>query len=89
MTDLPDGQSKFSTFEVDTRVANKPLVNVKVIIDGVEAWNVTILGSPLKVPAINTGLGGLGLSLLELLGFKVGTSNFLSYKIKKTDFVQL
>ena len=30
---IPDGNSKFSTFEVDTRVPTKPVVNVKVIVE--------------------------------------------------------
>jgi alkaline phosphatase D len=37
-TDLPDGNSKYTTFEVDTRIQNKPVVKVQVTIDGEEAW---------------------------------------------------
>jgi alkaline phosphatase D len=42
-TDLPDGNSKYSTFEVDTRVQNKPTLRVEVVIDGQEAWK-SVLG---------------------------------------------
>ncbi|ORY79287.1 PhoD-like phosphatase-domain-containing protein [Leucosporidium creatinivorum] len=71
---LPDGNSKFSTFEVDTRTANEPVVRVKVWIDGVEAWQVEVRGKPLDIPAPPSAIGSLGKSLLELLGFKVGFS---------------
>lgn len=69
-TDLPDGNSKFSTFEVDTRVPGKPVVNVRVMIDGEEAWKLEIQGKPLATPPPPQGVGALGKSLLELLGFK-------------------
>jgi alkaline phosphatase D len=36
--DLPRGQMKFSTFEVDTRNASSPTVTTRVYIDGHEAW---------------------------------------------------
>lgn len=71
IADLPDGNSKFSTFEVDTRTANEPVVRVKVWIDGVEAWQVEVRGKPLDIPAPPSAIGSLGKSLLELLGFKV------------------
>lgn len=69
--DLPDGNSKFSTFEVDTRVANQPVVRVRVIIDGVEAWAVDVQGKALEIPPPPSTVGSLGKSLMELLGFKV------------------
>lgn len=70
---LPDGNSKFSTFEVDTRIANEPVVRVKVWIDGAEspAWSVEVRGKPIDVPRPPSAIGSLGKSLLELLGFKV------------------
>lgn len=71
LADLPDGNSKFSTFEVDTRTANEPVVRVKVWIDGAEAWQVEVRGKPLDIPAPPSAIGSLGKSLLELLGFKV------------------
>ncbi|KAK4704478.1 alkaline phosphatase D, partial [Phenoliferia sp. Uapishka_3] len=67
---LPDGNSKYSTFEVDTRVANEPVVRVRVVIDGEEAWTVEIRGAALEVPPPPKGIGSLGKSLMELLGFK-------------------
>ncbi|KAM0754931.1 Metallo-dependent phosphatase [Meredithblackwellia eburnea MCA 4105] len=68
---LPDGNSKFSTFEVDTRIANQPVVRVRVTIDGEEAWAVDVHGKQLDIPPPPKGIGSLGKSLLELLGFKV------------------
>lgn len=69
---LPDGNSKFSTFEVDTRTPDLPVVRVKVVIDGEEAWRMNIVGKPLERPTVmNTSLGHLGKSLRELLGFQV------------------
>ncbi|KAL8286840.1 hypothetical protein RQP46_003846 [Phenoliferia psychrophenolica] len=67
---LPDGNSKFSTFEVDTRVANQPVVRVRVVIDGEEAWAVDVQGKQLEIPPPPKGIGSLGKSLMELLGFK-------------------
>lgn len=69
--DLPDGNSKFSTFEVDTRNASRPLVRVRVVIDGDEAWSLDVVGRPLTLPPVGNVVGGLGKSLMELLGFKV------------------
>ncbi|KAI5479069.1 alkaline phosphatase D [Pseudohyphozyma bogoriensis] len=66
---LPDGNSKFSTFEVDNRVVNKPVVHVRVIIDGEEAWKVDVLGQPIKLPPPPMTVGHLGKSLAELLAF--------------------
>lgn len=68
---IPDGNSKFTTFEVDTRIANEPVVRAKVFVDGVEAWVLEVQGKPLAIPAPPSAIGGLGKSLLELLGFKV------------------
>ncbi|CEQ42243.1 SPOSA6832_04021 [Sporobolomyces salmonicolor] len=70
---LPDGNTKFTTFEVDTRVTNKPVVRVKVYIDAEDAesaptWEVEPLalgGAKAKESAV----GGLGKSLAELLSF--------------------
>lgn len=70
-SDLPDGNSKFSTFEVDTRNHSRPLVRVRVVIDGDEAWSLDVVGRPLTLPPVGNVVGGLGKSLMELLGFKV------------------
>jgi alkaline phosphatase D len=35
---IPDGNSKFSVFEVDSRNASSPVVHVRVVIDGEDAW---------------------------------------------------
>ncbi|SGY16853.1 BQ5605_C012g07010 [Microbotryum silenes-dioicae] len=68
---LPDGNHKFTTFEVDTRVVNQPLVRVQVYIDGQVAWQVEVRGVPIRSPmVVPRAIGSLGKSLLELLGFK-------------------
>ncbi|BGO98057.1 hypothetical protein NBRC10513v2_002058 [Rhodotorula toruloides] len=71
---LPDGNTKFTTFEVDTRTANKPVVRVKVYIDGDEAWSVDVLGQPLPralgrrgADAVEGAVGSLGKGLKELV----------------------
>jgi alkaline phosphatase D len=38
VSDIPHGQIKYSTFEVDTRNATEPTVTTRVYIDGKEAW---------------------------------------------------
>ncbi|KAM0788353.1 hypothetical protein ACM66B_001494 [Microbotryomycetes sp. NB124-2] len=66
---LPDGNSKFSTFEVDTRTRNEPVVNVTVWIDGRQAWSVQVRGKPVVELKPLSAVGNLGKSLSELLGF--------------------
>ncbi|GAA5858269.1 hypothetical protein JCM1840_001122 [Sporobolomyces johnsonii] len=74
---LPDGNTKFTTFEVDTRVTNKPVVRVKVYIDAEDGesaptWQVEVRGQPLALggaKAKESAVGGLGKSLAELLSF--------------------
>ncbi|GAA6000157.1 hypothetical protein JCM10207_007883 [Rhodosporidiobolus poonsookiae] len=73
---LPDGNSKVTTFEVDTRVANKPVVLVKVHIDGKVAWQVEVRGKPIhtrraarKLLEDSTGIGQLAKGWQELLAF--------------------
>lgn len=48
---------------------NKPVVRVKVIVDGEEAWRVEVQGKQLDIPPLPTTVGSLGRSLMELLGF--------------------
>ncbi|GAA6063691.1 hypothetical protein JCM10212_000270, partial [Sporobolomyces blumeae] len=60
---LPDGNTKVTTFEVDTRITNKPVVRVKVYIDADDdsssssdgdasvstpAWEVSVMGKPVR-----------------------------------------
>ncbi|GJN87143.1 hypothetical protein Rhopal_000088-T1 [Rhodotorula paludigena] len=72
---IPDGNSKFTTFEVDTRVANRPVVRVRVYVDGAEAWHLDVLGQPLPralgrgIPVVEDAVGQLGKGLRELLAF--------------------
>ena len=65
---LPDGNHKWSEFEVDTRDPLAPVVKVTVQVDGKDAWQVTVHGVPVRRP--HSALGSLAQTLLELLGFK-------------------
>ena len=65
---IPDGNHKWTEFEVDTRDPEQPLVVVRVYVDGKEAWNLRILGQP--VNKTQSALGKLAQSLLELFGFR-------------------
>ncbi|KAE8267815.1 hypothetical protein A4X09_0g4543 [Tilletia walkeri] len=49
---IPDGNHKWTEFEVDTRDAAKPMVHATVVVDGSEAWKVTVVGIPVRpIPA--------------------------------------
>ena len=65
---IPDGNHKWTEFEVDTRDPEQPLVVVRVYVDGKEAWNLRVLGKP--VNKTQSALGKLAQSLLELFGFR-------------------
>ncbi|PWZ03745.1 hypothetical protein BCV70DRAFT_197941 [Testicularia cyperi] len=65
---LPDGNHKWSEFEVDARDPYQPVVRVSVQIDGQEAWKTTVIGKSLR--KTQGGIGGLVRNLLESLGFK-------------------
>jgi alkaline phosphatase D len=71
--DIPDGYRKFSTFEVDTRKPEAPIVSMKLWVDGKEAWKVDVLGKPVYPPVVENPVTQLGrtlaISLSELLGF--------------------
>lgn len=65
---LPDGNHKWTEFEVDTRDPNNPTILVRVQIDGKEAWHIRIHGQP--VNKSQSALGKLAQSLMELFGFR-------------------
>lgn len=65
---LPDGNIKWSEFEVDTRNTKQPVVNVKVLIDGKVAWKVSVHGTP--VHTTRNAIGGLAQTFLELLHWR-------------------
>ncbi|EST08084.1 Alkaline phosphatase D-related [Kalmanozyma brasiliensis GHG001] len=65
---LPDGNYKWTEFEVDARDPYKPVVRVSVQIDGKEAWKTTYVGKSLRKS--QGGVGGLVRNLLESLGFR-------------------
>ena len=65
---LPDGNHKWTEFEVDARDPYKPVVKVSVQIDGEEAWKTTYVGKSLRKS--QGGIGGLVRNLLESLGFR-------------------
>ncbi|GAA5931760.1 hypothetical protein JCM10213_005849 [Rhodosporidiobolus nylandii] len=72
---LPDGNSKFTLLTVDTRVANKPTVKVKVYIDGEVGWEVEVRGKPVHtqkkrlLAAEEAGLGALAMGWQQILTF--------------------
>ncbi|SPO28554.1 uncharacterized protein UTRI_04432 [Ustilago trichophora] len=65
---LPDGNHKWTEFEVDARDPYNPMVKVSVQIDGKEAWKTTYVGKSLR--KTQGGIGGLVRNLLESLGFR-------------------
>ncbi|KAK0521870.1 hypothetical protein OC834_006499 [Tilletia horrida] len=49
---IPDGNHKWTEFEVDTRDAAKPMLHATVVVDGADAWKVTVVGAPVRpIPA--------------------------------------
>ncbi|PWN50399.1 hypothetical protein IE53DRAFT_97589 [Violaceomyces palustris] len=65
---IPDGNHKWSEFEVDTRDPYRPVVRVSVQVDGKEAWKVEVKGKPVKKP--ESAVGSIAKTLFELLGLK-------------------
>lgn len=65
---IPDGNFKWSEFEVDTRRSTDPKVTLRVFVDGEVGWKVTLLGKPVRAE-VRT-IGGLAKSFLELLGWR-------------------
>ncbi|GAC93284.1 alkaline phosphatase [Pseudozyma hubeiensis SY62] len=65
---LPDGNYKWTEFEVDARDPYKPMVKVSVQIDGEEAWRMTYVGKSMRKS--QGRVGGLVRTLLESLGFR-------------------
>ena len=65
---LPDGNVKWTEFEVDTRDAREPQVHVRVMVDAKEAWKVTIIGSP--VHQTRAAIGGVAKTFLQLLNWR-------------------
>ncbi|KAN0061175.1 hypothetical protein ACQY0O_006910 [Thecaphora frezii] len=65
---IPDGNHKWTEFEVDTRDPYNPVVRVSVQVDGKEAWKVSLFGKPVR--RAENVVGSIAKSLLELLGFK-------------------
>ena len=65
---LPDGNTKWTEFEVDTRDASAPLVKVNVMIDGKSAWQVEVRGKP--VHQARNAIGDMAKSFIELLTWR-------------------
>ncbi|GAA98614.1 hypothetical protein E5Q_05301 [Mixia osmundae IAM 14324] len=64
---IPNGNHKFVTMEVDTRTANLPIVNMKLFVDGKEAWKLQVQGK--AVHASRTSIG-VAYSIFSLLGLR-------------------
>ncbi|KAL7283083.1 hypothetical protein ACG7TL_002507 [Trametes sanguinea] len=55
---IAEGNYKWSTLEVDTRDYDHPVVRVEIMIDGKPAYNLEVLGKPVKLQS-TTALGSL------------------------------
>ncbi|KAF8964137.1 PhoD-like phosphatase-domain-containing protein [Flammula alnicola] len=71
---IPKGNSKWSTFQIDTRNARKPTLRIETVIDGMPAYHLEIIGVPAK--AHHTGFGSLVttnvMDLFDKIGLKPG-----------------
>lgn len=69
---LPDGNVKWTEFEVDTRDSAHPVVHTVVYINGKPAWAADIIGTPVHKARRSAAqaLGQVAKSLLEWLGFE-------------------
>ncbi|KAI0315543.1 PhoD-like phosphatase-domain-containing protein [Amylostereum chailletii] len=65
---LPLGNHKWSSFEVDTTNPAKPTVKVEVIIDGKLAYNLDIVGTPVKLRTFSSAIGAVTEGLKDMLG---------------------
>ncbi|UZJ54319.1 hypothetical protein CBS101457_003639 [Exobasidium rhododendri] len=65
---LPDGNVKWSEFEVDTRDAQNPFVKVRVIIDEKVAWLLEIKGRPIL--QTRNAIGDIAKTFAELLNWR-------------------
>ncbi|PWN43770.1 hypothetical protein IE81DRAFT_322196 [Ceraceosorus guamensis] len=66
---LPDGNVKWTEFEVDTRDPAAPKVIATVKIDGKEAWRVVVVGKGVLTRP-TYAIGDIAKSFLELLNFR-------------------
>ncbi|KAI0350094.1 hypothetical protein OH77DRAFT_1431373 [Trametes cingulata] len=53
---IAEGNYKWATIEVDTRDYSHPIVRVEIVIDGKPAYNLEVLGKPVKLQS-TTALG--------------------------------
>ncbi|KAF4615182.1 hypothetical protein D9613_002827 [Agrocybe pediades] len=70
---IPQGNTKWSTFEVDTRDVNKPILRLETVIDGKPAYHLEIVGTPAK-PQTSSGLSSLVSNNVKDLFDKIGLS---------------
>ncbi|KAF8876036.1 PhoD-like phosphatase-domain-containing protein [Gymnopilus junonius] len=70
---IPHGNSKWSTFEIDTRDGSKPTLRVETVIDGKPAYHLEVIGKPTVRPPL-IGLGSLVttnvIDLFDKIGLK-------------------
>ncbi|KIM48985.1 hypothetical protein M413DRAFT_21288 [Hebeloma cylindrosporum] len=71
---LPNGNSKWSTFELDTRDVTKPTLRIETVIDGKPAYHLEIIGAPARLASF-TGLGSLVATNVKDLFDKFGLSS--------------
>ncbi|KAF8163057.1 PhoD-like phosphatase-domain-containing protein [Crassisporium funariophilum] len=68
---LPKGNSKWSTFEIDTRDVEKPVLRIETVIDGQPAYHFEMVGVRVRPPNF-TGLGSFVVTNVKDLFEKIG-----------------
>ncbi|CAA7270163.1 unnamed protein product [Cyclocybe aegerita] len=72
---IPNGNSKWSTFDIDTKNRKKPTLRLETVIDGKPAYHLQIVGESARPPNF-AGLGSLlpgnVMDMFDKLGFKPG-----------------
>ncbi|PIL30470.1 hypothetical protein GSI_07169 [Ganoderma sinense ZZ0214-1] len=70
---IGEGNYKWSSLEVDTRDSQHPVVRLEVVIDGKPAYNLEVVGKPVKLQ-LSTALGALVpqsfKGMLDKIGFR-------------------
>ncbi|EMD34490.1 hypothetical protein CERSUDRAFT_141018 [Gelatoporia subvermispora B] len=68
---IATGNYKWSSIEVDTRDLDHPALHVETIIDGKEAFKLTVAGKPVDIKGTKAIISSVPASILDALG-KIG-----------------
>ncbi|KAK7049214.1 hypothetical protein VNI00_005815 [Paramarasmius palmivorus] len=71
---VPEGNYKWSTFEVDTRDHDKPTLRVELMVNGKPAYNYEIVGAPVQLQSSSTAIGAFVASGVKDFFSKIGMS---------------